>query len=101
MIEFCQNFAWAMIHNDFIEEENSERIHDTRRRNEMHKLLKAPTGCKSYVGGKWIKNASKKYQQYKCRTHGCKKQIRTYCACNVGHWMCQECYLNHCIEVNR
>ena len=31
------------------------------------------------------------YPQDVCRTLHCKKRIRTYCRCMIGHWMCPIC----------
>ena len=32
-----------------------------------------------------------RYPQHVCRTLHCKKRIRTYCRCMIGHWLCPTC----------
>ena len=100
LLQFRKHFAWALIYNDFIDEENCERRESKRKKIEQHKLEKPPPFSRSYIDGKWTKGAKKPYQQYKCRTVGCKKQVRTYCSCTVGHWLCSDCFVKHCIECN-
>ena len=101
LLEFRKSFAWALIYNNYIHEEAINRRESKRKKTMHHKLKVAPTWCKSFINGKWKKDAKKKYQQYVCRTIGCKKQIRTYCLCSVGHWICQDCFVQHCVECAR
>ena len=63
-----------------------------------HKLLTEPTHTVyDTANNKWIQNEqSPKYQQYSCCVCS-KKQIRTYCECKVGLWMCHSCHLTHCV----
>jgi len=48
---------------------------------------------------KWIMSDKNPYQKKVCKGEGCKKQVRTYCSCCVGHWLCPQCYGYHMREV--
>lgn len=50
----------------------------------------APPHASSWTGTEW-QFLSSKYGQHVCRTIKCKKRIRTYCRCMIGHWMCPPC----------
>ena len=65
-----------------------------------HKLVTAPVGATNWDGQKWGKKGKLKYPQFICRGVGCKKAVRTYCLCNVGVWMCKDCFPEHIIDVN-
>ena len=67
-----------------------------RRLAEMdHKLESAPKKARKYLAGKWTLDDKKDYQAKTCTTKGCSVTVRTYCICNVGHWLCHECYAEH------
>jgi hypothetical protein len=71
------------------------------RAADEHKLLAAPHHVRKYSVAKWILTAKDRYQKYTCRTPGCSKKIRIYCSCSIGHWMRQECFVKHRVEVSR
>ena len=61
-------------------------------------LVVAPRFISKFVGGAWEKKSKVKYQQFVCKTNGCKKQVRTYCSCAPAYWLCSVCYMNHVID---
>jgi len=99
LLKFWKNFAWALIYNDYIEEENSERRESKRKKVDHQKLVKAPPNSKTYVDRKWEKTR-KKEQKYKCRTVKYQNQICTYCIYTIGHWIGGDCVIKHLVEYN-
>lgn len=97
---FRRNLAMALINNQWIVEEDRAGCADKRKRHAAtHDFLTAPPHAKKFCSGNWDVSAKARYQQYACRTPGCKKQVRTYCGCSVGLWMCQSCHQDHVVEV--
>ena len=50
----------------------------------------APQFDGHWTGTEWTR-LNTMYAQHVCRTFNCNRRIRTYCRCNVGHWMCSIC----------
>ena len=50
----------------------------------------APHFAGNWNGEDW-EVLSIRYPQHVCRTLHCKKRIRTYCKCMIGHWLCPTC----------
>ena len=47
-----------------------------------------------------FKKASQKYQKHRCRNFSvCKQKTRTYCNCNKGVFLCNQCFADH--KVNK
>ena len=68
-------------------------------RLKAHVKQTAPHHAKKFENGTWVLGAKQKYQQYTCTTSGCQKQIRTYCSCATGKWLCDECHSQHLISI--
>ena len=98
-LSFRKLLALSFINNDYIrlEEARTTRSRDNKR-NMEHVIVTAPPHASLYVRGKCQKKAKAKYQQFVCKTPGCKKQVRTYCSCGVGQWMCKDCHYKHLVE---
>ena len=98
-LAFRKLLALSFINNDYIRLEGARatRSKDNKRHME-HVIVTAPPHASLYVRGKWQKKAKAKYQQFVCKTPGCKKQVRTYCSCSVGQWMCKDCHYKHLVE---
>ena len=96
---FRRKLSMALINNRWIVEEESRSVSKRKRGEDTHAFLTAPPHAKKFCNEIWDTSAKSKYQQYYCRTVGCSKQVRTYCACCVGHWMCQACHQEHVVEV--
>jgi tropinone reductase I len=64
-----------------------------------HAKQTAPHHAKKYVNGEWILGAKQKYQQYTCTGEDCQKQIRTYCSCTTGRWLCDGCHSKHLLNI--
>lgn len=98
LLEFRKILAFAFINNEYYIRERHE--HNTRKRKSVqeHNLLTAPKHAKKYIRGKWAKTAKAAYQQYTCQGLKCKKQVRTYCQCSAGDWLCVSCHVNHVVS---
>ena len=44
--------------------------------------------------GHGFQHAANPYQKHTCRTRGCTKQVRTYCPCKPGEWLCDDCFFS-------
>ena len=98
--QFRKDFSFALIENPhYVRDEEESRVPTTRSGSEtQHKLRDAPWHAREYKNGKWDKTCKTRCSQHKCKTVGCKRRFRTYCSCNVGFWMCRDCYCKHAIE---
>ena len=102
VFSFRNILAEALINNEILEKEkaagdNIKRASKRLKKQavEEHKLFTAPPYAKYFNGRTFVCKAVKKYQQYVCRSKGCKTYIRTYCVCSPGVWICQECFVRH------
>jgi len=59
-----------------------------------HTLMTKPLHSGRWNGTEWARTSCA-YQQHKCRTRGCKSQVRTYCSCNPCHPLCTLCWSKH------
>ena len=113
LLEFRKSLSQQLIHNEYLkreemeeqdnDSENDRRTYDLRSENkddELHELCTAPKNARNFCHAqkKWICTAATTYPQYKCRHPGCKKTIRTYCSCSIGHWMCKEHHHKHLLS---
>ena len=94
---FRRQLAWMFINNSKILSSVEEENADARRHCTLHSHVTAPRHASYLRGRRWVLNAATPYAQYVCKTAGCKKRVRTYCACDVGFWMCKGCYVEHLI----
>jgi len=78
--------------------QRSKRVKKSDARE--HVLTTSPVFADIFVRGEWKKHPRRRYIQHRCRTFKCKARVRTYCSCNAGHWMCQQCFGKHCSECN-
>ena len=100
LVQFRRRLAQAFIDNEYLKSHEPRTSKRSQKRQRLeHCLRTAPCHASKYVGGRWQKKARAKYQQYVCRGGQCKKQVRTYCSCMVGHWLCKDCHVQHMIDV--
>ena len=97
--QFRKRLAYALIDNKYINVEKAEAAVTRSMNPKKHKLCRCPNFAKNYEDGRWNLTAKAMYQQHRCRGRGCKKMVRTYCACLPGVWMCGDCHPKHCYEV--
>lgn len=96
---FRKLLARALIYNRFVDTGAAVAVNRGRKRRMVdHTLVKAPLYAKRWTGGEWDVSAKNKYQQYVCSTRGCKAQVRTFCKCSPGTWMCAACLLDHVVD---
>ena len=72
-----------------------------RKRMDVHELLTAPQFCGAWIPKQNLwRQVKQRYQQNRCAFHGkrCTAQVRTYCRCTVGMFLCKECYATHVAE---
>ena len=97
--DFRRRLAFNLIDNDYI---NGETIVGVKTRNKkrdnIHTLQVAPKFATRWMNGAWKCEAKSRYQQYICKTIGCKRQVQTYCSCAPGQWLCSTCHVNHVVE---
>ena len=101
-IEFRMKLAWEMInntleHNAEVEEEASRSL-----RKRQHELITLqPFQGRYCARTKKFKRVKAQYQQQRCRNYSnCQKQIRTYCSCTKGLFLCVTCFGKHIIDGN-
>ena len=72
---------------------------DKELAHEVHELKTAPKYAQSwnFPRRRWDCTAKNRYQQYICRGKRCRKQVRSYCVCNMT-WLCKTCHTKHVIE---
>ena len=94
--EFRGKLGWALIDNDYLSSDTTGSVEERKKRKVVdHQLERAPTFAKRFECGQWDLTCKSEYQQYLCRTPKCKNRVRTYCACNVGSWLCKSCFVDH------
>jgi hypothetical protein len=97
---FRKQLAHSLIYNKFVQSGrvDNEPRRGRKRRSVDHTLTKAPLYARRWTGDGWDLSAKNKYQQYICKTPGCKTPVRTYCMCTPGTWICAVCMLDHVVD---
>jgi L-asparaginase len=60
-------------------------------------VVSAPSHAKEYRNRTWVCTAAIPHQQYTCKAPGCKKRVRTCCACELGYWLCTTHIVDHAV----
>ncbi len=107
LLQFRTKLAQQLIFNEYLMKEEQEangeknngckKSKRNREENHDHVLKTAPKHARnfSFAQDDWICTAKTMYPQYTCKHPGCKKNVRTYCSCNIGYWMCKEHHHSH------
>lgn len=104
---FRKDLAFSLIYNKHIAKETTSTSSpptSPSKRPKLrsgHKLVTKPPYTGTWAGGRW--NTSKiAYQQYRCSNVNCtssksggRAQVRTYCSCAIGRFLCNTCWGNH------
>jgi hypothetical protein len=98
LVEFRRAFSGFLIHNPFITQAVEDSWAADLGLEVICDVVTAPPFAKEYRNRKWDEGAGCKYQQYICRAPGCKKAVRTCCACSLGHWLCSKHIVEHAVE---
>ena len=93
--QFRKRLAFALIENESLICTQAEAIQTRSKKEQKHQKKTAPHHAKIFTYGRWDCTAKYKYQQHRCRGRGCKKMVRTYCACFPGVWLCDSCLGDH------
>ena len=100
LLEISHGLAWDLIHNPYcvvsLVQPKSSKC--SRKTVVMYEKATCPTFTSHWKGTKFITDASHKYNQFTCRSHGCKKWVQTYRVCNPGSWMCEDYWCSHFLE---
>jgi hypothetical protein len=104
VLSFRKQLAEELIYNNDLPDGYNEEEQHGRKcqwRSTGHDKLTAPKHAKGFAFGKWDCTAADKYQKYTCKTKGCHKLIQTCCSCNPGHWLCNDCWMQHVLDVEK
>ena len=96
LLEISHALAWDSYCDVSLVQPKSSKC--LRKTVVMYEKATCPTFTSHWKGTKFITDASHKYNQFTCRSHGCKKRVRTYCVCNPGSWMCEHYLHIHFLE---
>jgi hypothetical protein len=108
--QFRRKLALALIYNDYIVMDSSagsprtsQRISGNKRKASVlspHILRKAPQHAKFFDHAReiWDVSAKDGSQRYNCSMNNCTNRTRKYCECNIGLWICEDCFGFHCFE---
>ena len=103
-VSLRKQLARQLIENDF---DGGTRGRKAWRDNcfyDEHKFTKAPKFAMRWDGRAWIYSEKQEYPQRCCVIPGCRKRVRTYCACSPEVWKCPEHYGHHvltCLEAQK
>ena len=96
--QFRQNLSRELLfYLENRQEDATPRRTRASRSINSHELRKLPPFSKNF-GGIPKKMYSRKYQQRKCSTPGCKNRVRTFCKCSPDIIRCRSCFASHCVE---
>ena len=104
---FRKDLAFSLIYNKHIMNESkgsSSPPTSPSKRPRLrsgHKWMTKPPFTGTWDGGRW--SASRiAYQQYRCSNVDCtssksggRAQVRTYCSCAIGRFLCSKCWGDH------
>lgn len=105
---FRKDLAFSLIYNQYLTEEvnplspcSPSSPSKRPRLRSGHQLLTKPPYTGTWNGNMWNKSKVP-YQQYLCSNTKCsssksegRAQVRTYCSCNVGKFLCHKCWGEH------
>ena len=96
-IEFRRRLAKELINNPYIQPtEEVQRVTPRKRPAQVHHGLEAMPRDKTFSHGRLVP-CKTPYIQLKCS--GCTKKIRTFCACNPGLMLCNDCWVQHILSL--
>ena len=106
MLQLREQLAKALIWNEHLPKEDVDATPTNRRSKRQRAIVghykeTAPIHAKAFIAGRWDTTAKDKYQRYTCKVTDCTRRCRTYCVCAPGHWLCDSCINDHCIDVSR
>jgi hypothetical protein len=94
---FRKKLAWEMINYNLEGNAGEEDARMSLRSSRNHELISLkPFQDRWCAKTKKFQMVKAKYQQQRCYNYAtCKKQVRTYCRCSKGLFLCVECYGEH------
>ena len=98
MLSYRKKLAYELIENAYIKrEEIQEQLSRSPRRSRWlleetgHGFVSVPPN-KTFKDGRLVSSKSR-YPQHKCSR--CPREIRTYCRCTPGVYLCSSCFSEH------
>ena len=99
ILAFRKRFAFSLINNEYLKEEQRQNSRSTRLRGlTEHRLTSLPPFRTFSRSGNLIP-CKTKYIQLHC-SNRCAR-VRTYCPCSPGVILCRNCFVGHCLEVDQ
>ena len=98
MMSFHKSIAFKLIKNKYLQQEET-----SQRRRSQHLCLSIGHGLvslplfKKFLDGNLVMSKSK-YPPEKCSTCHC--EVRTYCKCSPGTYLCTHCFSDHIFDSN-
>ena len=104
VLQFQKKLALLLLENKINEHGRIEaEVHPVLRPQiaptSDHTLLVRPPFTGRWTGVKWQKTEQKHQKSTCCGIDGCRKQMRTYCACNKAVPLCSSCHTLHVMSV--
>jgi len=90
ILQFWQKLAWKLINNPLLTEQRPDLIATRCRTNPLvvHNVAKCPPFTSCWNDRKFEITPQFRYNQFTCKSRGCKKRVRAYCVCTPGEWLC-------------
>lgn len=97
MVQFRCEFSGVIINNPFLPTDYGEVEDGDDSLDVACDVVTAPPFAKDFRNRRWVCEANSKYKKYVCKWLGCKKQVRTCCACMEGYWLCNGHIVKHAV----
>ena len=100
ILQFRRKLAWELINNPFLTEQRPDLIAIRSRTNPLvvHNVSKCLPFTLCGNGCMFEMTSQFRYNQFTCKSRGCKKKMRTYCICTPGEWLCSLHWCAHLLE---
>jgi hypothetical protein len=98
LLQFHRHLSGFMINNPWLPNNYEVVVQEDITRDVACDVILAPKHAKGFHYGRWDCTAKAATQQYICKAYGCKKQVRTCCACDLGYWLCPTHIVQHAVS---
>ena len=100
ILQFRRRLAWELINNPLLTEQRPDWIATRRRTNPLvvHNVAKCPPFTLHWNDPMFEITSQFRYNQFTCKSRGCKKRVKTYCVCTPGEWLCSLHWCAHLLE---
>jgi hypothetical protein len=98
LVAFRRKLSAALIDNHWLPGEYGDGDGGDVGLDTKCDVFSAPPFAREYRDRAWVCTAPIRNTQYVCKAPGCKKRVRTCCACMLGHWMCPTHIVSHAVS---